>query len=680
MKNNQFKFGFYTMNNKNRSNYIKYHEPTKLYPSNSGKININLNSYRHNTNLSNNNHYMRKKKENSNNFNINHSTKRNIINSHSRPENVNLAQMLNNLKREIVEISNNIKETDSKVEYYMNKNLENSKKMRSNSANISKNIILLPRHKCSLSNRGISLDVINSNYSKSSNYIRNDMPRDIPTTDYISSINTNANTSNNTRLTYNLYSRKNNNNNNINRLTIQVTNNNPLHKIGCLNTNFNKKKLYNNYINDIRPKYHTAENFYHRDKKKRPKEKEKDIYNISKHSNTNSSINNEYNCNNNNISNANNLPNNISNKISEKSSIYINTNYQDYINDSIKKIPKSSASYRNNMPDKNTNKIIKNDAKNKIGKFNYKRGSLEKHILDLQDNITSSNNIMPGLFSSANDIKKELEALKIENEDLKMKYEILNNDMKKDKRLLQLENKNKDEKISNLNKEIQRLNNTINIKDSIINILKYGNNNNYKIKQNNENYNNNISNNSSINEVYSANNLNNINSGNNSVSNIILNNNIKNLQNEISKLRYNLNLQRSDEYLNLQNKNKELIQENMSLKEQIKNLIDKCYNNKQTKLESEINIKDKKLNLLMNDIANYDKNQKIMEEEIKKLKLENDKKNLELSNINKYMNENKLLKNEIQNIENKYKKMINELNQEIENMKMKNNNDEKCKC
>ena len=41
MKNNQFKFGFYTMNNKNRSNYIKYHEPTKLYPSNSGKININ---------------------------------------------------------------------------------------------------------------------------------------------------------------------------------------------------------------------------------------------------------------------------------------------------------------------------------------------------------------------------------------------------------------------------------------------------------------------------------------------------------------------------------------------------------------------------------------------------------------------------------------------------------------
>ena len=117
MKNNldTFNFRFYTMNNKNRSNYIKYHEPTKLYPSNSGKININLNSYRHNSNFNNNHHYNRKKKENTNNFNTNH-------NSKQKQHNVNLTQMLNNLKREIVEISNNIKETDSKVEYYMNKN------------------------------------------------------------------------------------------------------------------------------------------------------------------------------------------------------------------------------------------------------------------------------------------------------------------------------------------------------------------------------------------------------------------------------------------------------------------------------------------------------------------------------------------------------------------------------
>ena len=132
--------------------------------------------------------------------------------------------------------------------------------MRSTS-NISKNIILLPKQKNPLSNRGISLDVINSNYSKSSNYIRNDVKRDIPTTDYLSSINTNANTSNNTRLTYNLYSKK-NSNNNINRLTIQVNSSNPTHKIFCLNINPNKKKLYNNYINDTRPKYHTVENFF----------------------------------------------------------------------------------------------------------------------------------------------------------------------------------------------------------------------------------------------------------------------------------------------------------------------------------------------------------------------------------------------------------------------------------
>ena len=289
--------------------------------------------------------------------------------------------------------------------------------MRSNSANISKNIIILPRQKCPLSNRGISLDVINSNYSKSSNYIRNENKREIPTTDYISSINTNANTSsNNTRLTYNLYSK--NNNNNINRLTIQVNSKNLLHKIDCLNNNYNKRKLYNNYMTEIRPKYHTAENFYRRNKRKRPKEKDKDNCNISKHSN-NYSINNE--CDNNGYY----LVNNISNKISEKSSIYIKTNYQDYINDSIKKIPKSSSHYKNN--------IIKNEIKNKIGKNNYKRGSLEKHILDLHDNITSSNNIMPGLFSSANDMKKELETLKNENEELKLKYDLINNDIKKDK-------------------------------------------------------------------------------------------------------------------------------------------------------------------------------------------------------------------------------------------------------
>ena len=120
--------------------------------------------------------------------------------------------------------------------------------MRSTS-NISKNIILLPKQKNHLSNRWIYLDVINFNYSKSSNYIKNDVKRDIPTTDYISSINTNENTSNNTRLTYNIYYIK-NSNNNINRLTIQVNSNNSIHKIWCLNINPNKKKLYNKYIND----------------------------------------------------------------------------------------------------------------------------------------------------------------------------------------------------------------------------------------------------------------------------------------------------------------------------------------------------------------------------------------------------------------------------------------------
>ena len=140
---------------------------------------------------------------------------------------------------------------------------------------------------------------------------------------------------------------------------------------------------------------------------------------------------------------------------------------------------------------------------------------------------------MPGVFNRANSMKKELETLKNENEELRIKYNIANNDNKNDK-LLQIENKNKDEKICNLKKEIQRLNNTINIKDIIINILKYGNNNNYSTNRLKKNYN---SDNNSINEINGENYLNNINSLNslnitngnnnnsNNVSNIILNNN-----------------------------------------------------------------------------------------------------------------------------------------------------------
>ena len=119
-----------------------------------------------------------------------------------------------------------------------------------------------------------------------------------------------------------------------------------------------------------------------------------------------------------------------------------------------------------------------------------------------------------------------------------------------------------------------------------------------------------------MNEINGANNniKNNINNQSNNVSNIILNNNIKNLQNEISKLRYNLNIQRSDDYLNLQTTNKELLQENLSLKGQLKDLIDKYYNNKQIKLENENMIKDKNIESLKNEISNFDKNQIKLEE------------------------------------------------------------------
>ena len=42
---------------------------------------------------------------------------------------------------------------------------------------------------------------------------------------------------------------------------------------------------------------------------------------------------------------------------------------------------------------------------------------------------------MPGVFNRANSMKKELETLKNENEELRIKYNIANNDNKNDKLL-----------------------------------------------------------------------------------------------------------------------------------------------------------------------------------------------------------------------------------------------------
>ena len=92
------------------------------------------------------------------------------------------------------------------------------------------------------------------------------------------------------------------------------------------------------------------------------------------------------------------------------------------------------------------------------------------------------------------------------------------------------------------------------------------------------------------------------------------------------------------------------MEENLSLNEQIKNLIDKYYNKIQTKLENENNLKYKKIDSLMNNIANYDKNKIILEEEIIKIKKENSDKNKQLININNYINENNSLKNEMVNM------------------------------
>ena len=636
----QFTFNFYPSTTKVCSNFIKYHEPTKLYPSNSGKLNINLNSYRFNTNLPLKHNKIHKRKDHNNNFNVNHKPKMNsMMNSHRKNESNNIALLLNNLKQEITEISNNIKETDNKVELYMNKNnINNIKKTRNNSANISKNsMISLPRHKYSFTNKGgISLNLINSNCSKSTNFIRNIPKKDKIVTDYTS--NMNNITSNNNRLTYDINTQQRNKNNcnkdlmninninNINQLTIQTNNNYSLNKFSCLNSYYNRKKFFNNYINDIHPKYHTAENFYHRERKKKPC-----TYIYKKNINTN------YNeCDN-----------------SNKSSI----------DNSIKKMMKNS-SYKDNLIEKSYNK-------NK--KRRYNKDKYDKY------NTTYSNQIKTGIYDSINSVNN----VKIGNEELKCDFMTTNNindyndnlDSYKNKNLLQIDLKLKEEKIYNLNREIQRLKNTINIKNSIINILKCGNNN-----TNNENINN-------MNEIYSNNNSN---IQNKNTGNITLNYNIKVLQNEIEKLRYNLNLQKSDDYLNLQNKNKELINENISLKQQLKNVFEMYYATEKIKLEKEIKSKDKQLKVLMNDITNIDKEKKILKNEIKKLKDKlnpnSDKNNNnEIHEIEKYKEENKnlkeinseniinieKLKNEIINEENKYKNIINELNAEISKNKIK---------
>ena len=121
---------------------------------------------------------------------------------------------------------------------------------------------------------------------------------------------------------------------------IQTTNNYAMNKLNYLSSYYYRKKLCDNLINELRPKYHTCENFYHRDKKKKPCTY---IY---------KSTNNNY-CNT--IKNTNDFDN--SNKASDKSSLYFN---QDFINDSLKKILKSS-SHKNNF--NNSNKYLNKSKK-----------------------------------------------------------------------------------------------------------------------------------------------------------------------------------------------------------------------------------------------------------------------------------------------------------------------------
>ena len=652
-----YNFGFYTTSNKNKSNYITYHEPTKIYPSNSGRININLNSYKiGNINYDRQIHSKKNLHESQNPSKKKTKNCSNIKNK----DNINVEQMFNSLKNDIIEISNNTKEVENKCDYYINKNNEDQKKIRSNSANISKNLIFLPSKNKNtpaiIKNKGMSIEV-----DKKPNYIYNDY-----LTDFLleksrggssSSKNLKYNSENDINknmkpgsYSYNIYSKKsnlnlNNNSPNNNKLTIQI-NNKPNHNNHNINTKFNPNrntisKKYNNYVNykdnnlninsifSSKPMYHTAQNFYrgrgHNNKKKK---NNSTISNVNRTHSKNcknfSSLNNNLSTNKNTPNNKNNNKNlliSTNNKASEKSSVYLTTNYQDYINDSIKKIPNSSSSYRNNLTIKNNsqnrklvNKSIKYEIKNKINKLNFNKGdSLEKNILDLKNKISSSNNMIPGIVDSAHSMKQELDTLKVENEQLRIKLILSNNVVRNNKKLLQKENKEKDEQITNLKKEIRKLNSTLNIKESIISILKSNTNNN-KINESKHN------------------------------GSEILIANIKNLENEVSNLRYNLNEKKSQDYLNLETKNEDLVRENTALKKQIQNLINKYYNKEQKKIENDIIQKDKKIQILLMELATIKNEKKNLEEEIKNITLNSSTKlNKQIITINKYIQENKSL-------------------------------------
>ena len=76
--------------------------------------------------------YFQKPTNNSNqNINL-----RNFHNSRSR-DNKNINEMLSSLKNEICEISNNIKETDDKVDYYIKKHCSSEKKCKNNILNMN---------------------------------------------------------------------------------------------------------------------------------------------------------------------------------------------------------------------------------------------------------------------------------------------------------------------------------------------------------------------------------------------------------------------------------------------------------------------------------------------------------------------------------------------------------------
>ena len=553
----------YISNSKNKINHQKNNNLNKNHPTKNGPKNINITSYRINT--AKNNSQIPSK-------HLKHIPypNRSLTCSNYNTQNNNLDKMTNTLKI-------NINDRDNNTDYYINKELS-KKNTRNDSSNTTKNIFY-PSDK----NKAISLNVNKDNKLR---YIYNSI-----TNEY-------DNKNNKFNYSYNKHRKNSPNKKNLNSKLSEISN-----RYNNYVINKEDEITINRILTSIKPMFRTAQNFYRNPKKKNSNKKNnnsahttrpfknKKNFNAKK-TKLNSKLNNLHL-----ITTSNNIQNNSSCR--ENLNLIYNNKNLNFT---------GTINIQHNR--KITDKTIKNEIINIIDKNNF------------LTEVTNSNDMIPNILKNAHSIKKEIDILKEENKQLKLKLFLSNNTIKNNKYLFQKEQQSKESQILNLKNEIQKS------KDIIT-----------KINSNDD-------------------------------KNLLLNS-LNNLQEEISNIKYNLNYIATDEYLTLKSRNIELIKENKELKEKLKNLVNK-------NIEEEIIIKDNKIYELIRDLENKKNENKDLEERVKTITCYyGSKLSKHLIMNNKYVNENKSLKEkncELSNIiesltsnESEYKKIIDNLKTQLKN-------------